>query len=143
MGAPAFFTISGGSVGAQVGGQSTDLVLLVMNDRGMNNLLKDKLTIGATASAAAGPVGRSAHAKTDARLGAGILSWSRSRGAFVGVSLDGAVINPDKKANKAFYGHTLNAREILLHGAAPVPQVAKSFVERTNQYARRTSRRAS
>lgn len=109
--APAMFKLGGGSFGFQIGGSSTDVVLLFMTDDGLKSLLEDRFEIGGEASAAAGPVGRTAKASTDAQLNAQILSWSRSKGAFVGISLTGAVIYPDNDANQALY--SVNAKDIL------------------------------
>ncbi len=109
--APAFFDLAGGSIGLQIGASSTDFVLLFMNERAVESLLGDKFEIGAEGSAAAGPVGRSASASTDARLNAQILSYSRSRGAFAGLELKGVVIKPDNEDNSYVYGMT--ARDIL------------------------------
>jgi len=139
MGPPAFFTIGSGSVGWQFGGEEADLVLLVMNDDGMKHLLKDKFAIGGEASAAAGPVGRTAGAGLDAQMHAQLLSWSRSRGVFLGASIEGSVIKPNKKAIARFYGKPLAAREILLGENVSVPSEAQSFVKLTSQYARRDS----
>jgi lipid-binding SYLF domain-containing protein len=120
MGAPAFYTIGGGSVGWQFGGQQTDLILLVMNKDGMKHLLDDKFTLGGEASATAGPVGRTGKAATDAELKAGILSWSRSQGAFLGAALDGSVVKPDKSRNEDVYGKSVSAKAILLdHSVQP------------------------
>lgn len=102
--APAFFNIGGGSFGPQIGAQKTDYVLLIMNESGLNGLLKDKFELGGEASIAAGPVGREAAASTNPRLDAGILSYSRSKGAFIGAALKGAVITPDNDLNEAIYG---------------------------------------
>lgn len=137
MGAPAFFTLGGGSVGWQAGGQSTDLVFLVMNPQGTSHLLKSRVTIGANASAAAGPVGRRAVAATDGQLHAQILSWSRSRGIFVGASLDGTVLKPDKKANARYYGSSTSAQNILFGHAVSAPDNARSFLSTANRLARR------
>jgi lipid-binding SYLF domain-containing protein len=102
--APAFFNLGGGSFGAQIGAQKTDYVLLIMNESGLDGLLKDKFELGGEASVAAGPVGREAAASTNPRLDAGILSYSRSKGAFIGAALKGAVITPDNDLNEAVYG---------------------------------------
>jgi len=110
---PAFFNLGGGSVGLQFGAESTDFVLLIMNDRGMNSLLTDQFTLGGDASVAAGPVGRQAGADTDARLNAEILSYSRSKGLFGGLELKGVVIKPDKDDIKEVYGSNVTARDIL------------------------------
>lgn len=109
--APAFFNLSGGSFGPQIGAQRTDYVLLIMNESGLNGLLKDKFELGGEVSIAAGPVGREAAASTNPRLDAGILSYSRSKGAFIGAALKGAVISPDNDLNEAIYG--AKADEVL------------------------------
>lgn len=109
--APAFFNLGGGSFGPQIGAQKTDYILLIMNESGLNGLLKDKFELGGEASIAAGPVGREAAASTSLRLDAGILSYSRSKGAFIGAALKGAVITPDNNLNEAIYGK--KADEVL------------------------------
>lgn len=114
--APAFFTIGGGSFGLQIGAQAVDLVLLIMNEDGVNGLLKSKFEIGAGASAAAGPVGRNVSASTDATLNAQVLSYSRSKGAFVGLELKGSVIKEDEDANKDVYGKAVSALDLLETG---------------------------
>jgi lipid-binding SYLF domain-containing protein len=139
MGAPAFFTMAGGSVGWQFGGEQADLVLLVMNPEGVKHMLADRFTLGADASAVAGPVGRTAKAATDAQLHAQILSWSRSRGAFLGASLEGNVVKPDAKTTEEFYGKPVSAREILVDRGVKTPKAAEPFVHLTNEYAKRTS----
>ena len=108
---PVFFNIGGGSFGAQIGASKTDYVLLIMNDDGLNSLLKDKVELGGEVGVAAGPLGREAAASTDARLTAGILSYSRSKGAFIGAAIKGAVISPDNDLNEAFYGK--KAKDLL------------------------------
>src|SRR5581483_8869891 len=118
--APAAMRIEGGSFGLQIGGSESDVVLLVMNDSGMKRLLEDKFTLGADASAAAGPVGRDASAQTDAELHAEMLSYSRSRGLFAGIALTGATLRPDDETNRELYGHDVTNREILT-GAATTP----------------------
>jgi SH3 domain-containing YSC84-like protein 1 len=110
--------LEGGSFGFQIGGQATDFVLLVMNERGASGILTSKVKLGADASVAAGPVGRDASAETDATLRAEILSYSRARGAFVGVSLDGSTIRPDDGANRQIYGQNIPARQIVLSGTS-------------------------
>ena len=110
---PVFLALDKGSIGAQFGAESTDLVLLVMNENGIQRLLQDKVTLGADASLAAGPVGRSGAAATDAQLRAEILSYSRSRGVFAGVDLSGGVLRPDNAASTAFYGHPISNQDIL------------------------------
>jgi lipid-binding SYLF domain-containing protein len=119
---PAFITIGGGSFGFQLGFEKVDLVALIMNHHGMEQLLQDKFTIGSDASAAAGPVGRTASAETDIKMDAEILTYSRSKGLFGGVALNGAVVKPDREGNRAFYGKDkdVDAREIL-QGDFPMP----------------------
>ncbi len=120
---PAFLTITGGSWGAQIGGESVDLVLVIMNRRGLDNLLSDQFTLGGSASAAAGPVGRTAEAATDVQLHAEILSYSRSRGLFAGVTLNGASVHQDQASNQAFYGRSLTTQQIVLeHDVKRAPQ---------------------
>jgi lipid-binding SYLF domain-containing protein len=121
--APAFMTLTGGSIGAQIGGQAIDLVLVVMNRRGLEHLLKNQFKIGADASVAAGPVGRDAEASTDIQLRAEILSYSRTRGLFAGVTLKGSALRADRDANGRFYGQKYSTREIVLDrlGGAPDP----------------------
>jgi lipid-binding SYLF domain-containing protein len=139
MGAPAFFTIGGGSFGWQFGGESADLVLLIMNENGVKHLLQDKVSLGGEASVAAGPVGRTAQAATDAQLHAEILSWSRSRGVFLGASLEGTVIKPSRDATEAFYGKPVTAGDILVSHKVEAPQAAKSFLKTATEYSRRAS----
>src|SRR5437867_3260770 len=139
MGAPALFTIGGGSLGWQFGGKQADLVLLIMNENGVKHLLQDKFTLGGEASAVAGPVGRTAEAATDAQMHAEILSWSRSRGVFLGASLEGTVIKPNKTATEEFYGKPVTAGDILVAQSVQPPQAAKSFVKTATQYSRRAS----
>ena len=131
-GSPAAMRIEGGSVGLQLGGQSTDVILVVMNQRGMDRLLSDKFTIGADAAVAAGPVGRNAKAETDAMLHAEMLSYSRSRGAFAGLSLEGATLRPDHEENKKLYGRAITNREILENGVA-TPEGAKILTHALNR----------
>ena len=125
--APAFFTISGGSFGLQIGAEGIDLVMLMMNDQGMQALLSDKFQVGGDASAAAGPVGRDAAAGTDWKLKAPILTYSRSKGAFAGISLNGSVIRQDKDATQALYGQPLTTQQ-LLAGQTQAPPEARSFL---------------
>jgi SH3 domain-containing YSC84-like protein 1 len=127
-GAPAMFALEGGSVGFQIGGQATDLVLLVMNDRGASSILNSKVKLGADASVAAGPVGRDAAANTDAYMRAEILSYSRSRGLFAGISLEGSTLRPDDDATADVYGHKFTARQIVLGGEAHVPPSGRLLV---------------
>jgi len=134
---PAFFNIGGGSFGAQIGVEKTDYVLLIMNDAGLKGLLEDKFEIGGEASIAAGPVGRSASAGTNATLDAGILSYSRSKGVFAGVSLKGAVIKPDNDLNKAYYGKT--AKDILTASGmavSAIPSEVRVFTETLDTYSK-------
>ena len=131
--APVFLTLEKGSFGAQIGAESTDVVLLVMNERGVERLLQDKVTLGADASLAAGPVGRSGTAATDAQLTAEMLSYSRARGLFAGIDLSGGVLRPDNDASRDFYGHAVADREILLGKAAErIPAAANPFIAALN-----------
>jgi lipid-binding SYLF domain-containing protein len=123
-GAPAAIRVEGGSVGFQIGGSETDVVMLVMNQRGMDDVMKSKFTIGADAEAAAGPVGRTASAETGTRVKAEILSWSRSRGLFAGISLKGATLRPDHDANQELYGKRLETRDVLTGNVEPPPAAA-------------------
>lgn len=128
-GAPAMYALEGGSVGFQIGGQATDLVLLVMNERGASSILKSKVKIGADASAAAGPKGRDASADTDAYLRSEILSYSRSRGLFAGISLEGSTLRPDNNANESIYHQKhITAREIVLGGKVAIPASGQLLV---------------
>ena len=132
--APMFVAIDSGSVGYQIGGSSTDIVMLFMNDHALQSLMSDKFKVGADASVAAGPVGRNAAAGTDLKLNAEILSYSRSKGIFAGVSLDGAVMQADKSGDKAMYGDDVNRHEIL-DGKVAVPASARELVEELGGYA--------
>lgn len=127
-GAPAMYALEGGSIGFQIGGESTDLILLVMNDRGMNSILSSKVKLGGDASVAAGPKGRDASADTDAWMRAEILSYSRSRGVFAGVSLEGSTIRPDDEASEQIYGHPIKAKDILRGGHTGVPGAGRHLV---------------
>jgi lipid-binding SYLF domain-containing protein len=127
-GAPAMYALEGGSIGFQLGGEATDLVLLVMNERGASSILDSKVKIGGDASAAAGPVGRDASADTDAYLRAEILSYSRARGLFAGISLEGASLRPDNDASADVYGRKITAREIVMGGQAAVPVSGQHLV---------------
>jgi lipid-binding SYLF domain-containing protein len=131
--APMFIALDGGSVGYQIGGSSTDLVMLFMNDRALHSLLSDKFKLGADASVAAGPVGRSAAAGTDLKLNAEILSYSRSKGIFAGVSLDGAVVQADKSGDQALYGDNVNIHQIL-DGHVQVPSSARGLIHELHAY---------
>lgn len=136
-GPPNMITIGGGSFGLQLGAQSTDVVMLVMNRNGVNHLLKSQFTIGGDAAAAAGPKGRSAAAATDATLGAEILTYARSKGLFAGVSLHGSVVKPDEAANRRLYGREVSAKEVLEQGVLRAPAAAQPFIAALNKYAPR------
>ncbi len=131
--APMFIALEGGSVGYQIGGSSTDIVMLFMNDHALHSLLGDKFKLGADASVAAGPVGRNASAATDLKLNAEIVSYSRSKGIFAGVSLDGAVVQADKSGDRAMYGHDVDRHQIL-DGQEPVPETAKPLIRELHRY---------
>jgi lipid-binding SYLF domain-containing protein len=135
-GAPAAIRIEGGSFGFQIGVSSTDVILLIMNERGMKRLTTSKFTIGGEATAAAGPVGRDATAQTDALLTAEILSWSRSRGLFAGISLDGSTLRNDIDENQAMYGQRWDNKQILMSGAKP-PAAADKLIAALNKYSPR------
>src|ERR1700694_2237482 len=127
-GAPAMYALEGGSIGFQIGGEATDLILLVMNDRGMESILSSKVKLGADASVAAGPKGRDASADTDAWMRAEILSYSRSRGLFAGISLEGSTLRPDDEASEQVYGHAIKAKDIVKGGKASIPQSGQHLV---------------
>lgn len=133
----AFSTIGGGSWGLQIGGQMTDLIFVVMNDRGLNGLLSSNFTLGADASVAAGPVGRYSQAATDLSLRAGILSYSRSRGLFGGIALDGAVVTQDNNSNTAYYNKYVTSRDILTGGAVSVQPSSRDLVNSLSEYSAR------
>jgi len=133
-GAPTMMALEGGSFGFQLGGQATDFVLLVMNQSGARSILSSKVKLGAGASAAAGPKGRDAEADTDVAMRAEILTYSRSRGLFAGISLEGSTLRPDNDANARIYGRKLSARDIALHGSVPVPPSARLLIETLNQH---------
>jgi SH3 domain-containing YSC84-like protein 1 len=132
--APAFFSLRGGSFGFQIGGQAADIVMLIMNDRGMNDLLRSKVKLGADASVAAGPVGRHADASTDWKLRAEVLTYSRARGLFAGISLNGAVLTQHRDDTRDFYGKMVPFRTILL-GNIPSPKEAEVWRETLVKYA--------
>ncbi len=136
-GAPAMYALDGGSIGLQLGGESTDLVLLVMNRRGVDALLNSKVKLGGNASAAAGPKGRSASASTDASLRAEILSYSRSRGLFAGVSLEGTSLRPDNDASQEIYGRKITARNIVTGKRIAVPAAGRHLVDVLERHASR------
>jgi SH3 domain-containing YSC84-like protein 1 len=143
-GAPAMYALEGGSFGFQIGGQATDLILLVMNDRGMESILSSKVKLGADASVAAGPKGRDASADTDAWLRAEILSYSRSRGLFAGISLEGSTLRPDDDASADVYGHPIKAKDIVRGKKMIVPSTGRRLVNALQKSApRNESERAS
>ena len=125
--APAMFVITGGSWGAQIGAQAVDLVMLIMNERGMNDLLSSKFKLGGNGSVAAGPVGRDASASTDWKMKAEVLTYSRTRGLFAGLTLDGAVIKQDDDSTRGLYGHEAAFRQILM-GKVPAPAGSEAFL---------------
>jgi lipid-binding SYLF domain-containing protein len=127
-GAPAMYALEGGSIGFQIGGQATDLILLIMNERGASSILNSKVKLGADASVAAGPLGRDASADTDAYMRSEVLSYSRSRGLFAGVSLEGSTLRPDDDATADVYGRKLTAREIVLGGKVRTPASGRHLV---------------
>jgi SH3 domain-containing YSC84-like protein 1 len=132
-GAPGAVIVEGGSFGFQIGGSDTDVVMLIMNEHGMRMLDRDKFTLGADASVAAGPVGRTTTANTDASLNAEILSWSRTHGVFAGIALNGASLRPDKKDNAELYGSPLTNKDILLTSTAP-PASARPLIVELDRY---------
>jgi lipid-binding SYLF domain-containing protein len=132
--APTMMALEGASVGFQVGGQATDFVLLVMNERGASSILSSKVKLGGDASVAAGPVGRTASAESDVTLRAEILSYSRARGLFAGISLAGSTVRPDNDANERIYGKKIDAKDIVLHSSVPVPPAAKLLISTLNQH---------
>lgn len=133
--APLFLAVGGGSVGFQIGGSSTDIVMLFMNDQALQSLMSDKFKIGADATAAAGPVGRQAAAGTDVKLNAQILTYARSKGAFAGISLNGAVVQPDESGNRALYGADVNRKDIL-DGKVAAPEAAQPLLKEIGKYAK-------
>jgi lipid-binding SYLF domain-containing protein len=131
--APVFMHIGKGSWGLQIGAQSIDLVLLVMNERGMNRLLGNKVTLGVEASVAAGPVGRDARVGTDAQMQAEILSYSRTQGLFAGVNLSGGVVKPDEDDNIDLYGGDMTAKQVVNSSATPAPAATAPFMAALNR----------
>ena len=127
-GAPIFMEMQKGSWGLQIGGEAIDLVLLVMNPGGANKMLKNKVTLGADASVAGGPVGRSAHAATDAQLKSEVLSWSRAQGLFAGIDISGGVLRPDTNNNEDLYGKNVSAQDVVLGGTVKAPAATQSFM---------------
>lgn len=135
--APALYAVEGGNIGFQLGGQATDFVLLVMNPQGAKSLMSSKVKLGANASAAAGPKGRSAEGATDVVMKAEILSYSRSRGLFAGVSLEGSTLRSDNRANEKLYGRKLSAKQILRQGEAGMPSCAHELVSLLDKHSPR------
>jgi SH3 domain-containing YSC84-like protein 1 len=133
-GAPTMMALEGGSFGFQIGAQATDFVLLIMNKDGASSILSSKVKLGADASAAAGPVGRDAEADTDVAMRAEVLTYSRARGLFAGISLEGSTLRPDDDANERIYGKRLPSKDIALHGAVPIPPSAKLLTSTLNQH---------
>lgn len=127
--APAMFALEGASFGLQIGGEATDFVLFIMNERGAESVMSSKVKLGADASAAAGPVGRTTSAETDVAMQADILSWSRARGVFGGISLEGSTLRSDDGANKNLYGRHLSAKEIVRQGSVTTPEAGKPLIE--------------
>src|ERR1700732_3472280 len=127
-GAPAMYALEGGSIGFQIGGEATDLILLVMNDSGMNSILSSKVKLGGDASIAGGPKGRDASADTDAWMRAEILSYSRSRGVVAGISLEGSTLRPDDEASEQVYGHAIKAKDIVRSETMGVPETGRHLV---------------
>ena len=126
-GAPAMYALEGGSVGLQIGGEATDFVFLVMNDRGADSLLRTKVKLGADASVAAGPKGRTASADTDAYMRSEILAYSRSRGIFAGISLEGSTLRPDSEGNRDLYGREISAAEIIRESSVQAPEAGQNL----------------
>lgn len=133
-GAPTMMALEGGSFGFQIGGQATDFVLLVMNEGGAKSILSSKVKLGADASAAAGPKGRDAEADTDVTMRAEVLTYSRARGLFAGISLEGSTLRPDNDANRRIYGRDIEAKDVALHGAVPIPGSARALINVLNQH---------
>ncbi|MCM8781596.1 MAG: lipid-binding SYLF domain-containing protein [Candidatus Omnitrophica bacterium] len=131
---PAIFNLIGGSLGWQIGGQATDFILLFMNRRSLDGLLKSKFKLGADAAVSAGPIGRDAEISTDAQLKGGILSYSRSRGLFAGLKLEGAVLTQHREGNKGLYGRDLSAREILFEDKARMPAATNRLLKILHNY---------
>jgi lipid-binding SYLF domain-containing protein len=131
--APTMMALEGASIGFQLGGQATDFVLLVMNPRGARSILSSKVKLGADASAAAGPKGRNAEASTDVTLRAEVLTYSRARGLFAGISLAGSTVRPDNSANEALYAKKVDAKDIIFKGVVPVPASAQKMVAYLNK----------
>jgi SH3 domain-containing YSC84-like protein 1 len=141
-GAPAAVRMEGGSIGLQIGGAETDIFMLVMNDEGMKKLFESKFTLDANAGVAAGPVGRSTAAKTDARLTAGILAWSRSRGAFAGLTVGGGTLRNDLDENEELYGKRVTNKEVLLGNAVKPTAAAQPLIASLNRFSAQEGERA-
>ena len=139
--APAFFTLTGGNWGAQIGVEDIHLVILIMNDKGMNDLLKDKVQIGAEASASAGPVGRHASAGTDWKMDTQMLTYSRSKGVFAGLTLEGAVVEQDSDSTISVYGHDASFKAVL-QGRVPTPDIARDFMAAVGRAAHKARQEA-
>jgi len=137
--APIFMELEKGSWGLQIGAQSVDLVLLVMNQHGMDKLLNNKVSLGADASVAAGPVGRDARAATDAQLGSEILSWSKAEGVFAGIDISGGVLKPDNSDNADLYGKDVSPRDVVMGGRVTAPAQARAFIDALGRDAVATS----
>src|SRR3989338_2907448 len=137
----SFSTLGGGSWGLQSGGQATDLILVIMNERGLNGLLSNNFKLGADASVAAGPVGRQTEAGTDLTLSSGILAYSRNRGLFAGVSFDGVVLTQDNHSNSAYYGKLVTSRDVLTGGAVGAQPSSKPLLDALTEYAKRWEKR--
>jgi len=134
--APAFMTLTGGSIGLQIGGQAADLILVIMQRRGLESLVRNQFKLGADAAVAAGPVGRDAQASTDLQLRAEILSYSRARGLFAGVTINGSTLRTDRDANERFYGKRLETGQIVLQGEADTRAPVPEWIDALDRYAR-------
>jgi lipid-binding SYLF domain-containing protein len=134
--APAFMTLTGGSIGLQIGGQAADLILVIMQRRGLESLVRNQSKLGADAAVAAGPVGRDAQASTDLQLRAEILSYSRARGLFAGVTINGSTLRADRDANERFYGKRVETSQIVLQGEADTRAPVPEWIDALNRYAR-------
>jgi lipid-binding SYLF domain-containing protein len=134
--APAFMTLTGGSIGLQIGGQAADLILVIMQRRGLESLVRNQFKLGADIAVAAGPVGRDAQASTDLQLRAEILSYSRSRGLFAGVTINGSTLRADRDANERFYGKRVETSQIVLQGEADTRAPVPEWIDALNRYAR-------
>ena len=133
---PAFLTLTGGSFGLQIGGQAADVILVINNRRGLENLLSNQFTLGADAAVAAGPVGRDAKAATDLQLRAQILSYSRARGLFAGLTINGSTVRQDRDANERFYGRRLDSQQIVFEGAAGTPEPVPLWIQTLDRHTR-------